>query len=75
MTDQEKLEKIIALIEASELDDTIKVILVRDLKEEGLTEFSREQIRAYCLEGLKKTNSDIEDAKRILENPSGDPEN
>ncbi len=42
------LEKIIEVIEASELDPTIKEILVRDLKSEGLTEFLEEQIKAYC---------------------------
>ena len=42
------LQKIIDIIESSDLDRTIKDILIRDLKSEGLTEFLREQIISYC---------------------------
>ena len=42
------LQKIVDIIEASDLDRTIKEILIRDLKSEGLTEFLREQIISYC---------------------------
>jgi hypothetical protein len=63
----EKIEKIIRLIEASALDQTIKDILIRDLKAEGLTDFLREQIKAYCLDGLKKIDAEIDFAKKLLE--------
>ncbi len=63
----EKIEKIIHLIEISALDDTIKEILIRDLRAEGLTEFLKEQIRAYCFEGIKQIDSRIEEAKKVLE--------
>jgi hypothetical protein len=66
----EKLEKIIRLIEISDLDQTIKDILIRDLKSEGLTDFLREQIKAYCIEGLKKIDLKTEEAKKILEENS-----
>jgi len=64
----DKIQKIIHLIEQSELDQTIKHILIRDLQNEGLTDFLREQIKAYCLEGLKLATQQIEDAKHVLEN-------
>jgi len=47
-----QIQKIIDLIEQSNLDRTIKDILIRDLKSEGLTEFLREQIIAYCGKAL-----------------------
>ncbi len=69
MTD-EKVQKIKHLIQISDLDQTIKDILTRDLESEGLTDFLREQIKAYCLEGLKKIDAQIEEAKRALNEPS-----
>ncbi len=63
----QNIQDLIALIQASELDDTIKQILVRDLQTDGLTDFLKEQIKAYCLEGLKKANAQIERAKAGLE--------
>ncbi len=66
----EKIKKIIYLIQISELDETIKEILIRDLQTEGLTDFLREQIKAYCLEGLRKMDVQTEEAKRILEEGS-----
>ena len=63
--DQE-IQDIIELIKVSELDQTIKDILIRDLQAEGLTDFLREQIKAYCLEGIKLANSQIERAKASL---------
>ncbi len=64
---EEKIQKIIHLIQLSDLDQTIKDILIRDLQSEGLTDFLREQIKAYCLEGLKKLDIDIEEAKKMLD--------
>lgn len=67
MEDQEKLEKIIHLIEQSDLDRTIKDILIRDIQNEGLTDFLKEQIRAFCLDGIKKLDAQMEEAKASLE--------
>ncbi len=64
----EKLEKIIHLIEQSALDRTIKDILIRDIQNEGLTDFLREQIRVYCLEGIKQLDAQMAEAKAALEN-------
>ena len=69
MTD-DKIEKIVSLIQKSELDATIKGILIRDLHAEGLTDFLREQIIAYCLQEIKILDKGIEEAKRILEERS-----
>lgn len=67
----EKIEKIVYLITMSELDQTIKDILIRDLVSDGLTDFLREQIRAYCLDSLRKMDVQTEEAKKILEeNPA-----
>jgi hypothetical protein len=63
----EKLQKIIELIEASALDQTIKDILIRDLQTEGLTDFLREQIKAYCLEGIKQIDARMAAAKAALD--------
>lgn len=60
------IENIIYLIEQSSLDQTIKDILIRDLKKDGLTEFLREQIKAYCFDEIKKLDVKIEEAKKIL---------
>lgn len=68
MTD--KIQDIIHLIEQSELDQTIKDILIRDLQQEGLTDFLREQIRAYCLEGIKIATDQITRAQAALETPN-----
>lgn len=61
------IEKIIYLIEQSDLDPTIKQILIRDLQKDGLTDFLREQIKAYCLDEIKKIDIKIEEAKKLLE--------
>lgn len=64
---EEKIQKIIHLIQVSDLDQTIKDILIRDLTNEGLNDFIREQIKAYCLEGIKKIDAEIEEAQKILD--------
>lgn len=67
----DKTQSIIHLIQQSTLDQTIKDILIRDLQTEGLTDFLREQIKAYCLEGMKILDSQIEEARKVLEeNPA-----
>lgn len=62
-----EIEDLIGLIETSKLDQTIKDILIRDLKAEGLTDFLKEQIKAYCLDGIKKIDVQIAAAQKILE--------
>jgi pimeloyl-CoA synthetase len=62
------IEHIVYLIDKSDLDPTIKEILMRDLKSEGLTDFLREQIKAYCMEGIKVIDARIEEAQKILDN-------
>ncbi len=71
----EKIQKIVHLIQESDLDQTIKDILIRDLQTEGLTDFLREQIKAYCLEGIKRLDVTIEDAKKALEESESGSEN
>ena len=66
----EKLQNIIYLIQQSPLDQTIKDILIRDLESEGLTDFLKEQIKAYCLEGIKKIDEKIQSAKQTLDEPT-----
>ncbi len=68
------IQDIIHLIEKSALDQTIKEILIRDLQTEGLTDFLREQIKAYCLEGIKAMDEQMASAKATLEN-SSQPQN
>ena len=63
----DQIENIIHLIQQSLLDQTIKDILIRDLQTEGLTDFLREQIKAYCLEGIKLIDDQMEEAKKTLE--------
>lgn len=71
----EKIQKIVHLIQESDLDQTIKDILIRDLQTEGLTDFLREQIKAYCLEGIKRLDVTIEEAKKALEESEAGSEN
>ena len=64
MQDTIKIEDIVKIIEESDLDQTIKDILIRDLKSEGLTEFLREQIIAYCDKAIE-----------ILQSKNKEPDN
>ena len=63
----EKIEKVIELIKNSDLDQTIKDILIRDVQAEGLTDFLKEQIKAYCVDRLKKIDEEEAQAIKILE--------
>lgn len=63
----DKIQNIVHLIQKSDLDQTIKDILIRDLQADGLNDFLREQIRAYCLENIKLIDESMEKAKRALE--------
>ena len=44
---EDKIQNIVHLIQQSDLDQTIKDILIRDLQADGLNDFLREQIKAY----------------------------
>jgi hypothetical protein len=70
---QDKINKIVELIKKSPLDETIQKILVRDLEAEGLTDFLKEQIKVYCLEGLQQLDDIKKEAKKILEEKSQTP--
>ncbi len=63
MNEKINLLQIIEVIEGSELDSTIKEILIRDLKSEGLTEFLREQIIAYCDKAINLIDERLDDKK------------
>ena len=69
----EKLQKIINLIQKSPLDETIKNILVRDLEKEGLNDFMKEQIKVYCLAEIENIDEEIKDIQEIL-NEHKDPD-
>lgn len=71
----DKIIAIIDLIQKSPLDQTIKDILIRDLQNDGLNDFLREQIRAYCLEGIKQLDAQMLKAKAALEEPDNSTEN
>lgn len=74
MDDATKIQRIIELVMQSDLDQTIKDILVRDLQSEGLTDFLKEQIKAYCAEGLKRPSKVSEHANQILnDTPAENP--
>ena len=60
---EDKIQNIVHLIQQSDLDQTIKDILIRDLQADGLNDFLREQIKAYCLEGIKRLDVQIEQKK------------
>ena len=68
---EENIKALIELIQQSPLYQTVKDILVRDLQSEGLTDFLKEQIKAYCLEGIEKLDKKIEETDKLLNtNPS-----
>ena len=64
---EQDLQDIIYLIEKSDLDQTIKELLIRDLQKDGMTDFLREQIIAYCVEGMKDLDERIAKAKAALQ--------
>lgn len=62
----EDIQTIIELIRQSPLDQTVKDILIRDLNNDGLTDFLKEQINTYCNEGIKKLDKQIEEAEKKM---------
>ena len=59
----DKLANIVKLVQDSELDATVKEIIVRDLQQYGLTDYLKEQIAVYCA----RTREEIEKIKAGLE--------
>lgn len=64
MSNTISLDKIIDVIQNSDLDQTIKNILIRDVKSEGLTEFLQEQINAYCDKAIELIDKRLEESKQ-----------
>ena len=65
------IETIVKLIQDSCLDQTVKEILLRDLEKEGLTDFLKEQIKAYCTDGIEKIDKEVAEIDKLLNtNPS-----
>ena len=68
---EKDINVIIQLVENSCLDQTVKEILIRDLKKEGLTDFLKEQIQAYCMDGIEKIDKQVVEIDQLLnKNPS-----
>lgn len=59
----DKLQNIIELVQGSDLDPTIKDIIIRDLQTYGLTDYLKEQIAVYCA----RTREDIEKVRAQLD--------
>lgn len=70
MNDTINIQKVIEIIEQSDLDSTIKDILIRDLKSEGLTEFLREQIIAYCDKAISLIDDRLEKTPENSQTPA-----
>ncbi len=74
----DKLQKVIQLVQNSQLDQTIKDILIRDLQTEGLENnaFLKEQVKAYCLSEIQKIDAEMEVVMQILDekDPQSKPE-
>lgn len=65
------INTITKLIQDSCLDQTVKEILLRDLEKEGLTDFLKEQIKAYCMDGIEKIDKEVVEIDKLLnKNPS-----
>lgn len=64
MSDTIDIQQIIDIINNSELDQTIKDILIRDLKNEGMSEFLREQILAYCDKAIGILDKRLEESNQ-----------
>ncbi|MEK7161931.1 MAG: hypothetical protein AAB729_04565 [Patescibacteria group bacterium] len=62
------VEELVGIIEQSALDNTIKTILIRDIKSEGVTEFLLEQVIAYCDNAIDILKGRLKD--RAKNNPT-----
>ncbi len=58
------VEELVNIIEQSALDNTIKAILIRDIKSEGVTEFLLEQVIAYCDNAIDILKGRLKDAAK-----------
>lgn len=61
-------EELVGIIEKSGLDNTIKTILIRDIKSEGVTEFLLDQVLAYCDNAIDVLKGRLKDT--VKNNPS-----
>lgn len=66
-----EIQDLVYLIQVSGLDSTIKISLIQTLLAEGLSDFLREQITAYCMEDLRKADPDL--VKRVQQLLQNDP--
>lgn len=67
MQDTVNIQEVIDIIEQSDLDRTIKDILIRDLKSEGLNEFMREQLVAYCDKAIDLIDKRLAESNQKVE--------
>lgn len=67
MQDTVNIQQIVDVIEQSDLDRTIKDILIRDLKSEGLNEFMREQLVAYCDKAIELIDKRLAESNQKVE--------
>lgn len=65
-----QLEKIIQIIQSSSLDQTIKDIFIRDLQSEGLTEYTKEQLLAYCSIAEEELERQLAEAEQNSTTPT-----
>ena len=56
MDKPEDIQKAVDAVQNSNLDQTIKDILIRDIHQEGLTPFITEQLKFYCNYEYKETS-------------------
>ena len=54
---------LVEIVEKSDLDPTIKEILIRDIKQEGVNEFYVEQVLAFCDNAEKELKEKFPDSK------------
>ena len=59
MKDKITAQELIQLVEQSELDQTIKDILIRDIRSEGVNEFLVDQVLAYCDNAIEIINKKL----------------
>lgn len=66
MKDPQIIADVCFLIEKSDLDQTLKDILVRDINENGLDDFLIEQVKAYCDANKKFVDERLQRAQSAL---------
>ncbi|HYF05857.1 MAG TPA: hypothetical protein VEA59_06845 [Patescibacteria group bacterium] len=66
ITDPQTIEDVCFLIDCSTLDQTLKDILIRDIKANGIDDFTREQVLAYCDKVEKQLDERVKRAQSAL---------